>query len=132
MATATATPHANGVLANGLPDPQQPLPATQAAVPPQASQAPAAPAQVNMPPSYTTIPSASLYVGELDPSTNEAMLFELFNTIGQVASVRVCRDAITKRSLGYAYVNYHTVQDGKSRFWGEMIGMLMRVGECVS
>ncbi|CAI8599271.1 unnamed protein product [Vicia faba] len=55
--------------------------------------------------------TTSLYVGDLDHDVNDSQIYDLFNQIGQVVSVRICRDLASQQSLGYGYVNFSNPHD---------------------
>ncbi|KAJ8770651.1 hypothetical protein K2173_021298 [Erythroxylum novogranatense] len=60
--------------------------------------------------------STALYVGGLEANVTDTQLYDLFNQLGQVVSVRVCRDLSTGQSLGYGYVNYSITHYGMVAF----------------
>lgn len=53
----------------------------------------------------------ALYVGELSPNVNDDILKQHFTN---AKSVHVCRDHVSGKSLGYAYVNFTRPEDCKS------------------
>ncbi|XP_073506764.1 polyadenylate-binding protein 1-like [Phyllobates terribilis] len=59
------------------------------------------------------VTTPSLYIGNLHPEVSELVLYEKFRPAGPIISISVCRDPVTQRSYGYAYVNFQSAGDAQ-------------------
>ncbi|KAJ1463605.1 putative polyA binding protein cytoplasmic 1, partial [Baffinella frigidus] len=55
----------------------------------------------------------SLYVGNIKESFTEIGLYYLFSEIGPVDSVKLCRNMITGKHIGFGYIDFKNKQDAK-------------------
>lgn len=58
----------------------------------------------------------SLFVGELHNGVSEKILRELFSRSGKLESIRICRNPMTLRSLGFAYIKFTRPEDAELAF----------------
>ncbi|CAB3374980.1 Hypothetical predicted protein [Cloeon dipterum] len=73
----------------------------------------------------------SLYVGNLHPDVSEAVLYETFKGAGQINTIRLCRDKVFGRSLGYAYINFNSLAEAEKALddlnYDLLLGQVMRI-----
>ena len=50
--------------------------------------------------------NSSLYIGDLSTKVREDDILNIFSKMSGLESVRICRDVISKESLGYGYINF--------------------------
>ena len=55
----------------------------------------------------------SLYVGDLSVKVEEKDILNIFSKMSGLLSVRICRDVISKKSLGYGYINFKDTKYAK-------------------
>ncbi len=67
-------------------------------------------------PSAGTRPKRSLFLSNLNDSVTETDLRHLLDRDGGLLNCRVCRDPVTKKTLGYGFANYANEAYGKTRF----------------
>lgn len=56
----------------------------------------------------------NLYIGNLDYTIKEQQLTELFESIGEVSSVKIITDKMTGRSKGFAFVEMPNTEEAET------------------
>lgn len=56
---------------------------------------------------------STLYITDLSPIMTEAHLYRFFTEYGPVKSIRVVKDNVSRRSLGYAFVRFTNSEDAR-------------------
>ena len=56
---------------------------------------------------------SSLYIGDLTPQIEEKHILNIFSKMYGLVSVRLCKDLISKKSLGYGYINFKNTEYAK-------------------
>lgn len=54
-----------------------------------------------------------VYVGDLDPSVTEQLLYNSFARFGMISSIKIMRHIVTHRSRGFGFVTFFNQQDGE-------------------
>ncbi|SCU98028.1 LAFA_0G14994g1_1 [Lachancea sp. 'fantastica'] len=57
--------------------------------------------------------TTALFIGDLNQNVSEKMLKEVFGAFPSLQSVKICLDAVTKKSLGYGYLNFAETEDAQ-------------------
>ena len=56
--------------------------------------------------------NCSLYFGDLDRDVTEIRLRQIITRVAHVKSLKISCDRHNEQSLGYAYVNFYSHEDG--------------------
>jgi len=70
--------------------------------------------QFNFIPQPKPLAPVALYVGNLDETVTEEILYNFFSNYGKIHFVRIMRDTQTGKSRGYAFVNFENPRDAEA------------------
>ncbi|VWU48251.1 RNA-binding protein, putative [Hepatocystis sp. ex Piliocolobus tephrosceles] len=54
-----------------------------------------------------------LYVGGIDETVNEQMLYDMFSAFGDIRNIEIPMNTVTKKNRGFAFIEYVEKEDAK-------------------